>query len=249
MAEQKQSATSKGTWKTTTKRYVGFIDIMGFKDRVSRSTHEEIYNMMLRLNKSKKSIEKIKWAGRSGLIRTTTYSDSIMFYTKNDSVDSLFSLIAMLSAFSYDLFEETIPFKGAVAHGLMTLDDTNSIFFGQPLIDAFLLQEEIYFYGIVLHSSVEEKIDSMKGVKKKNYTVNYLCPFKKSNAKHKTIFPMYIDYKDLNVLQDILTNLHKLRYNTSGYLRKYIDNTEAYLEYVEKTVEINKPLPSTDTVK
>jgi hypothetical protein len=33
----------------------------------------------------------------------------------------------------------------------MTLDYEKSIFFGQPLVDAFLLQDELKFYGIVVH--------------------------------------------------------------------------------------------------
>lgn len=37
-------------WQITTNRFVGFIDIMGFKDMVARSSHEDIYDMMKKIN-------------------------------------------------------------------------------------------------------------------------------------------------------------------------------------------------------
>jgi hypothetical protein len=37
-------------WKITNERFVAYIDIMGFKDLVMRSTHEEVYKMMKLIN-------------------------------------------------------------------------------------------------------------------------------------------------------------------------------------------------------
>jgi|GEM_PF-6524711 len=70
-------------WITTTERYVGYIDIMGFKDMVARNSHEQIYEMMKKLDTKIKFNESMAWGGRDeSLIRTTTYSDSIMIYRK-----------------------------------------------------------------------------------------------------------------------------------------------------------------------
>ena len=45
-------------WPVTTKRYVGYIDIMGFKDMVTRNTHDAIYQMMKKID-DKKNLAKV----------------------------------------------------------------------------------------------------------------------------------------------------------------------------------------------
>jgi hypothetical protein len=220
-------------WKVTEKRFVSYIDIMGFKDRVSRSTHDQIYSMMQKIVKGKTMYENIIWGNESTkLIKSTNYSDSIMLYSKDSEYNSLRSIICTISALSNYLLSEGIPFKGAVAYGTMTLDYNNSIFFGQPLIDAYLLQEELYFYGIVIHATAEEQID-LKSIK--TLISNYLCPFKNGNSNHLTVFPAFSKTSDSKYKEqrDKLFNSIKIfRYNTSGHLRKYIDNTDAYLKFI-----------------
>ena len=49
--------------------------------------------------------------------------------------------------------------KGAISCGDMSVNINQQIFFGQPLIDAYLLQEDVLFYGIVLHNSAERKLN------------------------------------------------------------------------------------------
>ena len=33
-------------WETSTNRYVGFVDIMGFKDMLTRLSHNEVYDLV-----------------------------------------------------------------------------------------------------------------------------------------------------------------------------------------------------------
>lgn len=221
-------------WFVTTKRYVVVIDIMGFKDFVLRNTHDHVYNMMKNLNAKKKASENIKWHEiDSKLVKTTNYSDSIMIYSKDGSLDSLTALVNTTASFTYGLFLEGIPHKGALAYGTMTLDISNSIYFGQPLIDAFLLQEELIFYGIVIHATAEIEIRNTKPVL--GFLSSYLCPFKNGAAKHLTIRPMFsiILNPESKTQKDLLDEaIKKLRYQTSGSLRKYIDVTENYLNTI-----------------
>jgi hypothetical protein len=227
----------KDEWDPTANRFVAYIDIMGFKDMVAKLKHEEIYNIMKRINERRKFNEKIIWLGEDKkLVRTTFYSDSIMIYSKDKSVDSFHELAIVVSAFTSDLFTEGIPHKGAIAFGEMTLDNDKSIFFGQPLIDAYLLQEELYFYGIIIHASAEKEIEKNPDSDGKRFTKNYLCPLKPNgNANHLTIFPLYS--QDNSESEILLLSIKKLRFNTSGILRKYIDNTESYLNFVKKELK------------
>lgn len=225
-------------WLTTCERYVGFIDIMGFKDMVMKLSHESIYEMMKKIDDAKTLNENISWTKITGkLVRTTNYSDSIMIYSKDNSYDSLFSFICTISAMLGDLFIENIPFKGAISFGKMTLDTDRSIFFGQPLIDSFLLQEELNFYGVIVHATAEKEILKFGTKTRALFLTEYLCPLKFGSSYHLTIHPMTSDHyldseEDAKEYENLLLSINQLRLRTSGHLRKYIDNTEVYIKFV-----------------
>jgi hypothetical protein len=204
---------------------------------VARTPHNNIYEMMKKIENNKRHSENISWGGvDSKLVKSTTYSDSLMIYSKDESHNSLDHLICTVASISYNLLIDCIPHKGSVAFGLITLDSKNSIFFGQPIIDAYLLQEELLFYGIIIHGSAEQKIINEK------YTLfikNYLCPLKNGSSNHLTVCPIYLaphadqsEYK--KNIEALFDSVKKLRYKTSGYLRKYIDNTEIYLNSLKR---------------
>jgi hypothetical protein len=231
-----QNKPRESIWTITTDRYVGFIDIMGFKDMVMRSSHDDIYRMMKIINKAKTLNENLHSTEDHELIRSTTYSDSIILYTKDNTDESLGALIEVISGVTNDLFIEGIPHKGSIAYGKMTLDTERSIFFGQPLIDAYLLQEELYFYGIIVHGSAEEKLE--KRLIQYPFITKYICPLKKGKSIHFTVYPMHVDSKSAKSgdyyrhHQNIFNSLEKMKFKTSGYLRQYIDNTNNYFNYV-----------------
>lgn len=138
-----------------------------------------------------------------------------------------------------DLLTEGIPYKGAMSIGMMTCDIDKSIYFGQPLIDAYYLQEELYFYGVVLHGSVEKEIEERST---SIFTMEYDCPFKKGKSKHKTITPMYMaidtgteqEKEERNkTKKTLLKSVKDMRFSTSGNLRIYLDSTIKYLDHVQ----------------
>jgi hypothetical protein len=236
----KKTSTNR-KWKITADRYVAYFDIMGFKDMVLRYSHNEIYSMMKKIDKGIKLTSKVKWVhdNPANLIKTTTYSDSIIIYSKDDSYDSLDSITKTVSALTNELLSDAIPHKGAIAFGRMTIDTVNSIFFGRPLIDAYLLQEDLYFYGIVAHATIEKEIRKGQNDGAAIMAMNYLCHFKNGNSLHLVIPPVFICATDPSPTYQektdkLFASFDKLRFKTSGPLRKYIDNTEFYLNKVSK---------------
>ena len=224
---KKQSV--RDTWAVSDYRFVGYIDIMGFKNLVFRNPHERIYEMMKKvsdaMNETESTFSTDLIDGEEVYITMTTYSDSMMIYSKDKSSASQSSFLGAVANLSEKLFLAEIPFKGAVAYGQMTLDLKNSIFFGRPLIDAYLLSEELSYYGVVVHASAETK----KGFKSSDLVEEYLCPFKTGNSIHQTIVPL----TDLaSNYEDVEESIKRMRSKTSGGLRKYIDNTLTYLAKV-----------------
>jgi hypothetical protein len=154
-------------WKIDNVRFIGFLDIMGFKDLVARKSHEEVKQMlhtMVSLNKSLESVfgkPRVKAVDRKQLesrIRSATFSDSIMFISQDDSMEDFLQLSFALSIFQEASLQRGAPTKGAMSIGMLTADFENSIFFGQPLIDAYLLQDQLKYYGIIADNKIEEYI-------------------------------------------------------------------------------------------
>jgi hypothetical protein len=237
MENRENKPVTENKWKPTDQRYVCFIDIMGFKNMVATTKHADIYNKMKKVADFQEFNSNIAWTGNPDLVKTTTFSDSIIIYSHDDSSDSLESIVWTVSGLMHDLLSEGIPFKGAMSHGTMTCDTKNSIFFGQPLIDSYILQEELYFYGIVVHGSTEKEMKNLEDV----YTVEtYCCPFKKGKADHLTIYPIHLrckEDKDINL--ELLKSVNKMKYYTSGHLRVYIDSTIDYLKVIDPNLADN----------
>lgn len=234
-------------WKTTDNRFVVFLDIMGFKDFVSRNSHEQVYDMMSKLSLSKEIIDttlektdtdnKYKEKG----LYTTSFSDSLVLFSKDDSAIS-FEMITGATSFLFEqAMIDSIPMKGAIAHGVISVNKTKQIYFGQPLIDAYLLQEEVNYYGVVFHNSVDNYI--YKHSKEiDNYTKNSYSeiktPLKSGLITHNNV-NWFSSFNDPESNDDFDIMISKLKTITSGKPRKYIDNTIVVYETIYKNKKEN----------
>lgn len=59
-SKNSQSSRTKKSWSPTSKRFVCFLDIMGFKDLVMRNSHKEIYDLLTKLSKHRDTLENAK---------------------------------------------------------------------------------------------------------------------------------------------------------------------------------------------
>lgn len=198
----------------TTERYIVFLDIMGFKDRVARTKHEDLLSMLNDFNQSiSRHILKHKEQG----IRLSQFSDSILIYSSDNSRNSLQIISEVSSEVMATAISLGIPLKGAIAKGIITCDTSKQLYFGQALIDAYLLEENVKYYGILAHSSVEADIKDME---KNGFTLfrDIEAPLKSGTVSHYEICWYNND-------QTAEENLRKIRETVSGDPRKYIDNS------------------------
>ena len=232
-------------WVTTTERFVVFLDIMGFKDFVSRNSHTDVYEMMTKISKSKEIIDGIvdenaendKYSDKG--LYTTSFSDSIILFSKDDTSESL-ELISSCAAFIVaDAMENSIPMKGAISYGTVSVNKAQQIYFGQPIIDAYLLQEEVQYYGIIAHNTIDAFIakKQLRESLKELYT-EVKTPLKTGVISHLNIkwFEfLNLDEKDKEIRKNSFYDyINKIKFNTSGHPRKYIDNTIALFETITK---------------
>ncbi len=224
-------------WRPTENRFVLYVDIMGFSNRVLGSNNEDIFRMMLGILGELKHIQV--YAAPMGAdpievrpinyVRATTYSDSVILYSIDGSQDSTEAILMSAAQLSSYLILHSIPFRGALAFGEMTLDYANSIFFGKPLIDAYQLEGKLMFYGIIVHGCAQKQIEEAQYPKwvQNEFTIWYKCPIKDGSGKHIAIVPSGLVIHN----PEFTKALHAMRYTTSGPHRAFLDNTEEFLDY------------------
>ncbi|NML57814.1 hypothetical protein [Chryseobacterium cheonjiense] len=231
--------TDTEEWLVTNKRFVAFFDILGFKDLVLRNTHETIFEKLNEISNLKDGLNPNiidKEFSNDGIkpLEVVTFSDSIVIFSKNNTVESFKIFIQSVNWFFSQIIEKEIPIKGAIAYGDISIDSVKQIFFGQPLIDAFLLQEDVDYFGVVAHNSIDAFIQEYNLFQDiEEYVFEIQTPLKSGKITHLNLryFPFLI-YDEVDKMN---LYLEKFKVSMSGRPRKYLENTiSLYGQYVQR---------------
>ena len=252
------------TWNVTCNRFVGFFDIMGFKDMVLRNNHEDV---LQKINQIREAIGVIENYGKEllnskadthrtgkphsyadAIVLPVFFSDSIVLVSEDDSKASARKIVMLAAWLMYKSLINGLPIKGAIAYGEQTADFEESLHVGRPLIDAYILQEELHMYGAVLHHSMEAYLKENDMVSYINEKKRFLCrgqvPLKECNVVHYCVdWPGVFRFYH----QDPVATVSGLAGNVSGSVRLYVDNTLRFVKKVE-AISVKKD-PSPEPVK
>lgn len=131
-------------------RYVAFIDILGFRNVIARTTKEPRVVEDVRAAMNGISARAIK--SRSAGMQATSFSDNIVLSVPVSS-DALTTLFETIDAFSTDLLTKNMLFRGAVVRGQLIHDE--NVVFGPALVHAYQLETNTAFHPrIMLHEIV-----------------------------------------------------------------------------------------------
>ena len=215
-------------WTDSAERLILYADIMGFKEKVYSKTHDELKKELFEF--------KEKWSRYmsplqiNDYLRFAQFSDSILIVA--NGVDRKMFNIITKAAFRlmHAAMEMRFAIKGVLSQGPFLFDVKRELYFGRPLVDAALLYDEIYFYGIIVHHSAE------KTVKEFSDDSN---PYKKSRVKLKSGIASHY-YLAWNLLDKTLGKndnteqcqqwLNEIEEEVSGRPRIYVENTVNILE-------------------
>lgn len=236
----------QSSWTEDAERLILYADIMGFKERVLTNRHQELKESLLDFIKVFQG--KMQPLLTGDYLRYVQFSDSIIIVA--NGIDSkMFNIITKAAiCLIHGAMSHGFPLKGVLAKGVFTFDETNDLYFGKPLVDAYVLHDEIYYYGIVVHHSAESLVKK------------YLClglpyckeqiPLKKGRTAH---FHLSWQYFYENLSTGKLSSkaekwLSKIEETVSGAPRIYVDNTREVIykdRYVpkkkSKELESGKP--------
>ncbi|MEP3373447.1 MAG: hypothetical protein ABJL43_01230 [Maribacter dokdonensis] len=234
-------------WNITDNRIVLYLDIMGFKDLVQKTNPEILHKYLKDAIQFASQMKHLGYADleKAGLkifpeIKSQVFSDSIIFTTQGITPADIYIITKGAKWVSSVLFQHHITFRGAIAVGNMTYDEDSSIFFGQPLIDAYQLEQQLDLFGIAVHHSFEGLLKHSFKQKKCQDSLQDYIPYAirttKGKAKH-----LVLDW--IKFAEEIHGNtFHEQIYSIlscqmSGGPKHYLDNTYNFFkECLNRTI-------------
>ena len=235
----KKDKITYANWNEDTERLVLFADIMGFKERVINKTHDQLKkDMELFHDKLEKQSSPLRMGDQ---LRYAQFSDSILVVA-NGTSEAMLNLISKAGArLMHVALSSGIAIKGVIAQGRFTYDETKELYIGKPLVDAYLLHDEIKFYGIVVHHTAEKTVKQYASETRNPYTNNPIALEKGQTAHYHLCWNM------LDTLLAVKDNtaeckkwLEEISETVSGKPRVYIDNTLRILEADQDTINKGK---------
>lgn len=234
------------TWKKTNNRFVSFFDILGFKDMVLKNSHDDILKKLESLKKHANRLAEMQWdeeKEKTSKLKITvnqtksiTFSDSFIFFSKGDSLEDFFKIVLDSWSIYKEAIDNDIALKGAISYGEITVDFDKNLFFGQPIIDAFLLHEDLHMLSIILDHNAENQIKLFD----KNYIIESSLSFQKVKLKSGIATHTLLSMNTISSADQQIIKLQKLYKITSGKPRQYIDNTIDFYNNLKLTLNNSK---------
>lgn len=150
----------------TKKRYVAFIDILGFKsifnnirnpddlgDQMSVILQSSIRSALL--GKSVNVDDEFDLSGISS-IKVYQFSDAIVLYTEDDNDDTLEDLVITLNLLFAQSIIRGFPLRGAITYGDLYVK--GSIVVGKPLIEAYQLEGRQEWSGLIVDCDINPQM-------------------------------------------------------------------------------------------
>ena len=224
-------------WESDSERLLLFADIMGFKEKVRTSSHAELVNEFRGfIGKLTNYIAPFEIGDH---LRLTMFSDSIIMAT-DSCTNNNFNIITKAAAVLMNLCDEyKYPLNGCISCGYLTFDeqihtrimdkDPNMpLFVGKSAVDAYVLNADLFCYGIVLHPSAE-KILKQPYNKCRPWYSYIPIPLKSGGYARHYYFSWFNVLTNINRVaiskKKIITGLEKMETKNLPRQRAYIYNT------------------------
>lgn len=218
-----KNSDGKIAWEDDAERLILYVDIMGFSHRVTYTNHEKLKEELQTFKHAWES--KIRPLEKGGHLKSVQFSDSILLVV-NGTNEKMFNIITKAAVcIVQSAMSLGFPIKGVIAQGKFSYDKENELYFGLPLVEAYQLHEEIYYYGIVVHHSAEQTVKKYRDATKP-YTKT-IVSLKKGKTSHYHL-SWHLLNRNLSAgnIKELANDwLDKIEESVSGAPRIYVDNT------------------------
>jgi len=147
--------------------WIAYFDILGFKARISDFErgfgcgHWDLFKQ----NFYGKLIEELKREEeyQPNRVFITWFSDSFIFFTRDDSQESFAHISVVADRFCQFAVSKSWPLRGAIGFGQLYVDKANNIFLGPGLIDAYERAERQNWIGLVVTPKANARFCELGG--------------------------------------------------------------------------------------
>lgn len=220
------------------KHFVLYMDIMGFKNIISTTQHKKLQELMM------KFIDGLN-SGTQPLVnpylRMTRFSDSILFVTEDTTEQSFKNLTLLAVRVMHYGLKNKFPIRGCIALGNLTYDEINQLIFGKALVDAYLLEEEILHYGVVVHHTAEAAARQYNAKNPKNNPLYFetIIAMKQGKFPHHQLAWHRLNYNldTGNITNEALKLLDQIQQTVSCRPRMYIENTRRMITEINHIID------------
>jgi len=171
--------------------WIAYFDILGFKARISDFErgfgcgHWDLFKQ----NFYGKLIEELKREEeyQPNRVFITWFSDSFIFFTRDDSQESFAHISVVADRFCQFAVSKSWPLRGAIGFGQLYVDKANNIFLGPGLIDAYEWAERQKWIGLVVTPKANARLCELSvDLKGRNRFKEYEVPIKPNMAGNGT---------------------------------------------------------------
>jgi len=242
------------------KAFIGYFDLLGFKEFVQKNDHETqsrgMYNLFRDIGNAAAN-RKVKKLPNGGFVpdltdsevRVLNFSDTVIFWTNEDSFKALSEILSVVFFFNYTSTIHFFPARGTLIHGEIEHVHYNqenenggayflNSVFGTGIVEAYQKSELAEWSGATIDSSVIDRIRFFEKKEAKvlsNYAKLYHVPYK--NDKSKNEFAFKLIQEPIN--KETYLNLEEsIRHNFKNY-NKTVD-AEAVQRKLRNTLEFLK---------
>jgi len=204
-------------------RYLAYFDLLGYRQFLLRNAHDDLYRRVGHvLRDVEMSLGQGKYVeldpGRVGAdlsqspISTLIYSDTILFYTNNNSTDLLEEILKVAHEFNWRMNLYNMPVRGCVYYGELTgrfgqmNNDQDASYrlgtvYGKGIVLAHDMAEGLSFAGAVIDGTVIDRLRALEIEPDpflSRYAKRYPVPSKYSGVNGQENYIFRISATELN---------------------------------------------------
>ncbi len=145
-------------------RYLLFLDILGFSDRVEKHGVAHVYAT---IDNAVQCFER--WQGLNGDFRTIYFSDTFLFYQEPKGYGdwAFLDMYAIGGMILSALLAQGIPARGAISFGEFEVhrdrSDKHQLYFGKALLEAYRAEQRENWIGITILPSAWQPWNTRSG--------------------------------------------------------------------------------------
>ncbi len=187
---------------------MAFFDLLGFKSWLETDGSAAVFtyvrgflNLMIRASLPGSIVHQdMSVTVQSPKVGFINFSDSIVFYSIDDSESSLRTMLQVCGEFMNGVITgPSRMLRGAMAHGEFYADPEANAYVGQALIDAYQLEGKQDWLGFSFHDSIVTLPQFQRALDEyPSYIVRALAPLNGSS-----VFPYCLNWADKHQLGDI----------------------------------------------